>query len=100
MMKLYGFGPTRSLRALWGLKELGLEFEFIPVNLQAGEHRRPEFLALNPAGKVPVLVDGELVLTESADRPVPCREIPREKADADRAGAAGTGLSLGPVCDD
>jgi glutathione S-transferase len=66
MMKLYGFGPTRSLRALWSLKELGLEFEFIPVNLQAGEHKRPEFLALNPAGKVPVLVDGDLVLTESA----------------------------------
>jgi glutathione S-transferase len=66
MMKLYGFGPTRSLRALWGLKELGVEFEFIPVNLQAGEHKRPEFLAINPAGKVPVLVDGDLVLPESA----------------------------------
>ncbi|WP_119302252.1 glutathione S-transferase family protein [Dongia deserti] len=66
MMKLYGFGPTRSLRAIWGLKELGVEFEFIPVNLQAGEHQRPDFLALNPAGKVPVLVDGDLVLTESA----------------------------------
>jgi glutathione S-transferase len=65
-MKLYGFGPTRSLRALWGLKELGAEFEFIPVNLQAGEHRRPEFLALNPAGRVPVLVDGDLVIPESA----------------------------------
>ena len=45
MMKLYGFGPTRTLRALWGLKELGLKYEFIPVNLIAGEHRRPEFLA-------------------------------------------------------
>lgn len=66
MMKLYGFGPTRSLRALWGLKELGVEFEFIPVNLQAGEHKTPEFLKLNPAGKVPVLVDDDLVLTESA----------------------------------
>src|SRR5262245_31826556 len=66
MMKLYGFGPTRSLRALWGLKELGLEFEFIPVNLLAGEHQRPEYLALNPAGKVPVLVDGDLVIPESA----------------------------------
>jgi glutathione S-transferase len=66
MMKLYGFGPTRSLRALWGLKELGVEFEFVPVNLQAGEHRRPDFLALNPAGKLPVLIDGDLVLTESA----------------------------------
>ena len=65
-MKLYGFGPTRSLRALWGLKELDSDFEFVPVNLAAGEHRRPDFLRLNPAGKVPVLVDGDLVLTESA----------------------------------
>ena len=65
-MKLYGFGPTRSLRALWGLKELGAEFEFEVVNLLAGEHQRPEFLRLNPAGKLPVLVDGDLVITESA----------------------------------
>ena len=65
-MKLYGFGPTRSLRALWGLKELDSDFEFVPVNILAGEHRRPDFLRLNPAGKVPVLVDGDLVLTESA----------------------------------
>jgi glutathione S-transferase len=65
-MKLYGFGPTRSLRALWGLRELGADFEFVPVKIPAGEHRRPEFLALNPAGKLPVLVDGDNVLTESA----------------------------------
>lgn len=65
-MKLYGFGPTRSLRALWGLRELDAEFEFIPVNLLAGEHKRPEFLRLNPAGKLPVLVDGDVVITESA----------------------------------
>lgn len=66
MMKLYGFGPTRSLRALWALLELDAEFEFIPVNMMAGENRHPDFLRLNPAGKVPVLVDGDLVLTESA----------------------------------
>jgi glutathione S-transferase len=65
-MKLYGFGPTRSLRALWGLKELDADFEFVPVNLLAGEHKRPEFLRLNPAGKIPVLVDGDLVVPESA----------------------------------
>lgn len=65
-MKLYGFGPTRSLRALWGLRELGADFEFVPVNLLAGEHRHPDFLRLNPAGKLPVLVDGDLLLTESA----------------------------------
>jgi glutathione S-transferase len=65
-MKLYGFGPTRSLRALWGLRELGVDFEFVPVKLPAGENRRPDFLALNPAGKLPVLVDGDSVITESA----------------------------------
>jgi glutathione S-transferase len=66
MMKLYGLAPTRSLRVLWALHELDAEFEFVPVNLLAGEHRRAEFLRLNPAGKVPVLVDGDLVLAESA----------------------------------
>jgi glutathione S-transferase len=65
MMKLYGFPPTRSIRALWTLHELEVEFEFVQVNLIAGENRRPEFLALNPAGKLPVLVDGDFVLTES-----------------------------------
>jgi glutathione S-transferase len=64
-MKLYEFAPTRSIRARWTLQELGVDFEPIVVNLVAGEHRRPEFLQVNPAGKVPVLVDGDLVLTES-----------------------------------
>jgi glutathione S-transferase len=64
-MKLYEFGPTRSIRARWTLQELGVDFEPIRVNLLAGEHRRPEFLKINPAGKLPVLVDGDRVLTES-----------------------------------
>ena len=66
MMKLYGIGPSRWLRVLWAMKELDAEFEFVPVNIGAGEHMKPEFLQLNPAHKVPVLVDGDLVLTESA----------------------------------
>jgi glutathione S-transferase len=66
MVKLYGFGATRSLRVLWAMQELDAEFEFVPVNLRAGEHLLPQFLQLNPAGKIPVLVDGEMVLTESA----------------------------------
>ena len=65
-MKLYGFGPTRSLRALWGLKELDVDFEFVPVNLLRGEHKHPDFLRLNPTGKIPVLVDGDIVVPESA----------------------------------
>jgi glutathione S-transferase len=64
-MKLYEFPPTRSIRARWTLQELGVPFDAVTVNLIAGEHRRPEFLAINPAGKVPVLVDGDVVLTES-----------------------------------
>jgi glutathione S-transferase len=64
-MKLYEFGPTRSIRARWTLQELGVDFEPIRVNLPAGEHQRPEFLKINPAGKIPVLIDGDLVLTES-----------------------------------
>src|SRR5580704_17261538 len=64
-MKLYEFAPTRSIRARWTLQELGVPFDAVTVNLIAGEHRRPEFLAMNPAGKVPVLVDGDVVLTES-----------------------------------
>ena len=64
-MKLYEFGPTRSIRARWTLQELGVDFEPIRVNLLAGEHQQPEFLKINPAGKLPVLVDGDLVLTES-----------------------------------
>jgi glutathione S-transferase len=64
-MKLYEFGPTRSIRVRWTLQELGVDFEPISLNLVAGEHRSPEFLKLNPAGKIPVLVDEDLVLTES-----------------------------------
>jgi glutathione S-transferase len=65
-MKLYEFAFTRSLRARWTLQELGVDFEGVTVNLRAGEHRSPQFLAINPAGKLPALVDGDLVLTESA----------------------------------
>ncbi len=64
-MKLYEFGPSRSIRVRWTLQELGVDFEAVTVNMLKGEHRSPEFLKVNPAGKLPVLVDGDLVLTES-----------------------------------
>lgn len=64
-MKLYEFGPTRSIRARWILQELGADFESVTVDLPARAHLSPEYLELNPAGKVPALVDGDLVLTES-----------------------------------
>ena len=64
-MKLFEFAPTRSIRARWTLQELNVEFEAVTVNLIAGEHRSPAFLKINPAGKLPALVDGDMVLTES-----------------------------------
>jgi glutathione S-transferase len=64
-MKLFEFAPTRSIRVRWTLQELGVEFESVTVNMLKGEHHLPEFLKINPAGKLPVLVDGGLVLTES-----------------------------------
>ena len=66
MITLYGTPPTRALRAMWLLNELDLEHEIVPVDIGAGENRTSEFLALNPAAKLPVLVDGDLVISESA----------------------------------
>lgn len=65
MITLYEFGPSRSIRVRWTLQELGVEFEPVMVNLRDGEHRRAEFLKINPAGRLPVLIDGDRVLTES-----------------------------------
>jgi glutathione S-transferase len=64
-IKLFEFGPTRALRARWTLQELGVDFEAVSLDIRTGAQRRPEFLRLNPAGKLPVLVDGDYVLTES-----------------------------------
>jgi glutathione S-transferase len=64
-MQLFEFAPTRSIRVRWALQELEVDFEAVTVNLAAGEHHQPAFLKINPAGKVPALVDGNLVLTES-----------------------------------
>ena len=66
MLKLYGSPPTRALRVIWLLNELGLEYESHPLDLMAGEATQAPFVDLNPAAKVPVLVDGDVVLTESA----------------------------------
>lgn len=66
MLTVYGCGNTRSSRVLWALEEVGAEYEYVAVDLRAGAGWKPEYLALNPGGKVPTLVDGEMILTESA----------------------------------
>jgi glutathione S-transferase len=65
-MKLYDFAfspNSRKVRAL--AYELGIKLDFVSVDLVKGAQRTPEFLAINPNGRVPVLVDGDLVLWES-----------------------------------
>ena len=66
MLTVYGCVNTRSSRVLWAMEEAGAEYEYVAVDLRAGAGWKPEYLALNPGGKVPTLADGELVLTESA----------------------------------
>jgi glutathione S-transferase len=53
------------MRAAWALEEAGAQYEYVPVDLFKGAARTPAFLAINAAGKLPVLVDGDLTLGES-----------------------------------
>src|SRR5437660_119106 len=64
-MKLYHFPSPNPQKVTFALKELGLQCELVPVDLAKGGHRDPAFLAVNPSGRVPVLVDGDLTLPES-----------------------------------
>lgn len=65
MLKLYGGAFSRASIVQWYLEELGVPYEFMLLDMQAGEHRKPEFLAINPIGKVPAIVDGDFQLWES-----------------------------------
>jgi glutathione S-transferase len=64
-MKLYFFPSPNPQKVHFAVNELGLGCEIVPVDLTKGEHRSPAFLALNPCGRVPVLVDGDVALSES-----------------------------------
>lgn len=66
MIKLYWHPISgHAHRAHMLLSMLGLDFELIEVDLPAGEHQQAEFLALNPFGQIPVLVDGETIIADS-----------------------------------
>lgn len=63
-MKLYFAPRTRATRSRWLLEELGVPYECVKLDLSKSETRTPAFLALNPLGEVPLLVDGDLTLSE------------------------------------
>ena len=59
------FGEGRGFRVVWLLEEMGLPYRLRPVDLLAGVENDPEFLAINPAGFIPALQDGEVTMVES-----------------------------------
>ena len=65
MIKLYGSPASRGFRNMWALEELGLPYEIVRVIPKNGDNKTPEYLALNPAGKIPTLVDGDVTMSES-----------------------------------
>ncbi len=65
-LTLYHAAPSRSAIARWMLEEVGEPYDIHLLSLRKGEHRRPEYLAVNPMGKVPALQHGEAVITEVA----------------------------------
>ena len=64
-VKIYGMARTRAFRALWVVMELGIDYEHIPVEIGDAGARTPEFLAINPNGRLPAIVDDGFVLVES-----------------------------------
>jgi len=64
-IKLYSWPRSSGTRVAWALEELGLAYEYVKLDAKKQEHRSPEFLALNPHGKVPALVDGGQTFFES-----------------------------------
>ncbi|MBK1990469.1 glutathione S-transferase family protein [Sphaerospermopsis aphanizomenoides BCCUSP55] len=65
MLKLYGGAFSRASIVQWYLEELQVPYEFVLLDMKAGEHRQPDYLAINPIGKVPAIVDGDFQLWES-----------------------------------
>jgi len=65
-IKLYDYGPSPNCqRVEIVLHEKGLTYDIVPVDIRKKEQKKPEFLKLNPYGKVPVIIDGQTVLFES-----------------------------------
>jgi glutathione S-transferase len=63
---LYYHPYSRAANVVWMLEEAGVPYELRPVDIMKGAHKAPDLVALNPMGKLPILTDGEAVVTEAA----------------------------------
>ena len=66
MMKLYWAPRSRSFTALWLMEETGQPYARVLTDLTTGTQKTPEYLAINPMGKVPALGDGDATLADAA----------------------------------
>jgi glutathione S-transferase len=64
-LRIYGVARTRAFRAIWIAKELGLNFEHVPIEIGEAGARKADYLAVNPNGRLPAIVDDGFVLWES-----------------------------------
>src|SRR2546430_17733481 len=91
MIDLYAAGTSNGMRARIAVEECGLAYQLHPIDLQKGEHKSPGFLAMNPMGQIPVLIDSEgpggkpLTLSQSTAILLYCAEksgkfLPRDPA--------------------
>ena len=65
MLKLYGNARSRATRCLWMLEETGEPYELVQTSVRTDDLQSPAYFKLNPNGRIPTLVDGEIVLWES-----------------------------------
>jgi glutathione S-transferase len=65
MLKIYGVPLSRANRTLWMARELGLAFENVPIDFADGSAKTPEYLAINPNGRIPAIDDDGYRLWES-----------------------------------
>src|SRR2546423_11575660 len=63
-LTLYHAAPSRSSIVHWMLEEVGEPYDIHLVSFKKGENLKPEYLAINPMGKVPALAHGDTVITE------------------------------------
>jgi len=80
MIRIYGVASSRTRRCLWTLEEVGAAYEVHRVQLRKGEHRRADYLAVNPNGRIPAMEHEGLVLFESA---AICQYIARRYPEAE-----------------
>ena len=63
---LYHHPFSRAATVVWMLEELGVDYELRWVDIMSGAHKAPDLVALNPMGKLPILADGDQIVTEVA----------------------------------